>query len=261
MIYRKSHYRSTQKRQLTPYHMVHIASLRQSLSDKLFCGELIPYLKQVFRLMFRALNLIGWIYNSGDLTDFWLRSSESTFKCKKKAILLSLFICCLYLHGLKRCLLILVLLQLASEWLFDTLVTGPDYYDSSKWRHKYDSSLRVIIIRIIRFEQHLSTILLCCTIESNDELPFMTHCLWLTKNNDASWWVILITHHFYTNEITPKWEILIYFKNLVSNRYMLKVHFKSTHQSARFQMHFRYNDDDVRFQLRVHCHQCGFTKE
>ena len=33
-----------------------------------------------------------------------------------------------------------------------------------KWRHIYDSSLRVIIIRIIGFEQHLSTILLYCTM-------------------------------------------------------------------------------------------------
>ena len=57
----------------------------------------------------------------------------ATDKCKNKnEHLFYLFICCLYLHGLKRCLLFfLVLLQLASEWLFDsfvTLVTDPDVW-------------------------------------------------------------------------------------------------------------------------------------
>ena len=36
----------------------------------------------------------------------------------------------------------------------------------------------------------------------------------------------MITHHFHTNEITPKWEILIYFKNLLVTDIMLKVHSK-----------------------------------
>ena len=82
-------------------------------------------IKWIAHLMRKSVKMRNPLY-------FQTSTSSCGRKKNKNEILFYLFICCLYLHGLKRCLLFFwVLLQLASEWLFDsflTLVADPDVW-------------------------------------------------------------------------------------------------------------------------------------